>query len=112
MESGPDLRRNAAVPAPKAFSTAPKTLAMPRSAPMIAHLQGKEAAEALASKDNDVPLRENKSANPFNLARSGYGGTGSGVNRGVIAGAEYTRGPLQPPWAAQLAEMRRRSGGV
>eukprot|EP00434_Breviolum_minutum_P019878 symbB.v1.2.017540.t1/scaffold1371.1/size209032/12 len=82
---------------------------MPRSAPLIAHLSGKEA-EATKTQDSSVKVRENAAANPFKLVKSGYGGTGSGVNQGVIAGAEYVRGPLQPTWAAQLADARRMSG--
>ncbi|CAJ1389909.1 unnamed protein product [Effrenium voratum] len=102
MESGPDLRRNAAVPAPKSLSTAPKTLSM-RGAPMIAHLGDQDDPQKAA--ETSVKLRENTAANPFKLA-STFGGTGSGANQGVIAGAEYVRGPLQPAWAAQLAEKR------
>lgn len=82
---------------------------------MIAHL--KEGAEAFLhvfpfdygqeKALESVPVRENRAANPFKLVKSGYGGTGTGVNQGVIAGAEYVRGPLQPTWAAQLADARR-----
>ncbi|CAE7240201.1 unnamed protein product [Symbiodinium pilosum] len=108
-EQGPDLRRNAAVPTQKAFSTAPRVLAMPRSAPLIAHLQGQgqESAQDSRVPEKEVRLHEDRSGNPFKMARSGYGGTGSGVSQGVIAGAEFTRGPLQPTWAAELADRRR-----
>ncbi|CAE7892013.1 REV1 [Symbiodinium microadriaticum] len=105
---GPDLRRNAAVPTQqKAFSTAPRVLAMPKSAPLIAHLQGQgQDSQDSKAPEPGIRLHENKAANPFKLARSGYGGTGSGVSQGVIAGAEYARGPLQPTWAAELADRR------
>ncbi|CAL1173439.1 unnamed protein product [Cladocopium goreaui] len=103
---GPDLNRNAAIPTPKTLSAAPTSLSMPRSAPLIAHLSGKESEDA-KKQESSVRVRENSAANPFKLVKSGYGGTGSGVNQGVIAGAEYVRGPLQPTWAAQLADARR-----
>ncbi|CAK9104272.1 DNA repair protein REV1 (AtREV1) (Rev1-like terminal deoxycytidyl transferase) [Durusdinium trenchii] len=100
------MPRTAAVPAPKNLSAAPSSLSMPRSAPLIAPLGGGNDEGATSTGPR---LRENTAANPFKLAKSGFGGTGSGTNQGVIAGAEYVRGPLQPTWAAQLAEARHAS---